>query len=68
MDHNRIFVFLAWITLAIARPQESEDTKLRCSAFYIAKDIPRLNDEIKERFQIDSRTENRWKTNHLTYK
>ena len=52
----------------MARPQESEDTKLQCSAFYTGKDIPRLNDEIKERFQIDSRTENRWKTKHLTYK
>lgn len=68
MDQNRIYVFLAWITIAMARPQESEDTKLQCSAFYTGKDIPRLNDEIKERFQIDSKTENRWKTKHLTYK
>ena len=67
MDHTSIYLLLAWVTIVLARPQESEDPKI-CSSYYPGKAIPGLDDKVKKSFQIDTETENLWKTEHLTYK
>ena len=67
MDQTSIYLLLAWITIVLARPQESEDPRTQCTSYYPGKAIPGL-DKIKESFQIDTETENLWKTEHLTYK
>ena len=39
-----------------------------CTAIFQGQTIPGLNERIKERFEIDTETENQWKTEYLTYK
>ena len=68
MAQTSIYLLLAWIIIVLARTQESEDPKILCSSYYPGKAIPGLGDRIKENFQIDTETENLWKTEHLTYK
>ena len=78
MDQTNIYLLLlAWITIVLARPQESEesllsrifteDPRTQCTSYYPGKAIPGIG-TIKESFQIDTETENLWKTEHLTYK
>ena len=67
MDQTSIYLLLAWITIVLARPQESEDPRTQCTSYYPGKAIPGL-DTIKKSFQIDTETENLWKTEHFTYK
>ena len=68
MDQTSIYLLLAWVTIVLARPQESEDPNILCSSYYPGKAIPGLDDKIKKSFQVDKETENLWKTEHLTYK
>ena len=68
MDQNRIYFFLAWIAIAFARPQESEELKTLCSSYFPDEPIPVLTDAIKKNFQINATTENLWKKENLTYK
>jgi hypothetical protein len=67
MDQTSIYLLLAWITIVCARPQESEDPRTQCTSYYPGKAILGL-EGIKESLQIDTETENLWKTEHLTYK
>merc|ERR1712203_1070992 len=67
MDQTSIYFCLVWIAIALARPQESEDAETRCASFFQGQTIP-LDERIKERLEIDTETENQWKTQHLTYK
>ena len=67
MDQTSIYFLLVWVTIVLARPQESEDPKI-CSSYYPGKAIPGLDDKVKKSRQIDTETENLWKTEHLTYK
>ena len=67
MDQRSIYIFLAWFTIVVARPQELEDAKNLCSTYFPGKPLP-LEDEIKERLQIDTETENLWKKEFLTYR
>ena len=68
MDQTSIYLLLAWVTIVLARPQESENPKKLCSSYHPGEAIPGLDDKIKESLQIDTETENLWKTEHLTYK
>ena len=68
MDQKSIYFFLAWIAIAFARPQESEELKTLCSSYFPGEPIPGLTDAIKTNFQINATTENLWKKENLTYK
>ena len=68
MDQTSVYLCLLWIAVGLARPQESEDAKTRCASFFQGQTIPGLDERIKERLEIDTETENQWKTQHLTYK
>ena len=68
MDQKNIYFFLAWIAVAFARPQESEELKTLCSSYFLGEPIPVLTDAIKTNFQINATTENLWKKENLTYK
>ena len=68
MNQTSIYVCLVWIVAALAAPQEPEDAKTKCDSFFEGQAIPGLDETIKERFEIDTETENQWKTEYLTYK
>ena len=69
MDQTRIYLFLAWVTIVLARPQESEDPENpQCTSYYPGEDIPGLDDKTRERLKIDTKTKNLWKTEYLSYK
>ena len=54
-------LILIWYPL----PLEKSITRI---AIFQGQTIPGLNERIKERFEIDTETENQWKTEYLTYK
>jgi hypothetical protein len=68
MDQTSIYLFLAWVTIVLARPQESEDPRAQCTLYYPSEDIPGLDDKISERLKIDTKTKHLWKTEYLSYK
>ena len=63
MDQTSIYLFLAWVTIVLARPQESEDRRKQCTSYYPGEDIPGLDG-----LKIDTKTKNLWKTEYLSYK
>ena len=40
MDQTSIYLLLAWVTIVLARPQESEDPRTQCASYYPGKAIP----------------------------
>ena len=40
MDQTRIYLLLAWVTIVLSRPQESEDPRTQCASYYPGKAIP----------------------------
>ena len=68
MDQTSVYLFLAWVTIVLARPQESEDPSKQCTSYYPGEDIPGLDDKILKNLKIDRKTKNLWKSEYLNYK